>query len=92
MNYVFYDFETSGTNRYFDQPIQIAAALVNEDLKVVETLNETCKLKDGIVPNPQALLINKIKIDTLKNGQSFFEMVNKVHSKFTDWSPATFIG
>ena len=92
MNYVFYDFETSGTNRYFDQPIQIAAALVNEDFEIIETLNETCKLKDGIVPNPHALLINKIKIDTLKNGQSFFEMVNKVHRKFTDWSPATFIG
>ena len=92
MNYVFYDFETSGTNRYFDQPIQIAAALVNEKFEIVETLNETCKLKDGIVPHPQALLINKIKIDTLKNGQSFFEMVNKVHRKFTDWSPAIFIG
>ena len=92
MNYVFYDFETSGTNRYFDQPIQIAAALVNEDFEIIEILNETCKLKDGIVPNPHALLINKIKIDTLKNGQSFFEMVNKVHRKFTDWSPATFIG
>ncbi len=92
MNYVFYDFETSGTNRYFDQPIQIAAALVNEDFEIIETLNETCKLKEGIVPHPQALLINKIDIDTLKNGQSFFEMVNKVHSKFTNWSPATFIG
>ncbi len=92
MNYVFYDFETSGTNRYFDQPIQIAAALVNEDFEIVETLNETCKLKDGIVPHPQALLINKIKINTLKNGQSFFEMINKVHGKFTDWSPAAFIG
>ena len=92
MNYIFYDFETSGTNRYFDQPIQIAAALVNEKFEIVETLNETCKLKDGIVPHPQALLINKIKIDTLKNGQSFFEMVDKVHKKFTDWSPAIFIG
>ena len=92
MNYVFYDFETSGTNRYFDQPIQIAAALVNEDFEIIETLNETCKLKDGIVPNPHALLVNKIKIDTLKNGQSFFEMMNIVHRKFTDWSPATFIG
>ena len=71
---------------------QIAAALVNEKFEIVETLNETCKLKDGIVPHPQALLINKIKIDTLKNGQSFFEMVNKVHRKFTDWSPAIFIG
>ena len=92
MNYVFYDFETSGTNRYFDQPIQIAAAYVNDEFEIVETLNETCKLKDGIVPHPAALLVNKIDIETLKNGQSFFEMIDKVHRKFTEWSPAIFVG
>ncbi|MBK46332.1 MAG: hypothetical protein CMD82_00415 [Gammaproteobacteria bacterium] len=92
MNYVFYDFETSGTNRYFDQPIQIAAAYVNDEFEIVETLNETCKLKDGIVPHPAALLVNRIDIETLKNGQSFYEMIDKVHRKFTEWSPAIFVG
>ena len=52
MNYVFYDFETSGTDRYFDQPIQIAAQLVDEKFNVLDEINEKCKLKDGIVPNP----------------------------------------
>ena len=54
MNYVFYDFETSGTDRYFDQPIQIAAQLVDEKFNVLDEINEKCKLKDGIVPNPAA--------------------------------------
>ena len=36
MNYVFYDFETSGTNRYFDQPIQIAAAYVNDEFEAIQ--------------------------------------------------------
>ena len=35
MNYVFYDFETSGTDRYFDQPIHIAAQLVDEIFNVL---------------------------------------------------------
>ena len=92
MNYVFYDFETSGKDRYFDQPIQIAAQLVDEQFNVLDEINEKCKLKDGIVPNPEALLINKVDIDTLENGQSFFEMTDKVYKTFSKWSPAIFFG
>ena len=92
MNYVFYDFETSGTDRYFDQPIQIAAQLVDEQFNVIDQINEKCKLKDGIVPNPAALLINKVDIDTLENGQSFFQMIDKVYKIFNKWSPAVFFG
>ncbi len=92
MNYVFYDFETSGTDRYFDQPIQIAAQLVNEQFNVIDEINEKCKLKDGVIPHPEALLINKVDINTLENGQSFFDMIDKVHKTFSKWSPAIFFG
>ena len=92
MNYVFYDFETSGTDRYFDQPIQIAAQLVDEKFNVLDEINEKCKLKDGVVPHPEALLINKVDINTLENGQSFFEMIDKIHQTFSKWSPAIFFG
>ena len=44
MNYVFYDFETSGLNFYFDQPIQLAAKLVDENFHVLDELNEKCRL------------------------------------------------
>ena len=92
MNYVFYDFETSGTDRYFDQPIQIAAQLVDENFNVLEEINEKCKLKDGVIPHPEALLINKVDINTLENGQSFYEMTDKIHETFQRWSPAIFFG
>ena len=50
MNYVFYDFETSGLNFYFDQPIQLAAKLVDENFHVLDELNEKCRLRDGVIP------------------------------------------
>ena len=40
MNYVFYDFETSGLNFYFDQPIQLAAKLVDDQFNVIDQINE----------------------------------------------------
>ena len=40
MNYVFYDFETSGLSWYFDQPIQLAAKLVDENFNIIDEFNE----------------------------------------------------
>ncbi len=92
MNYVFYDFETSGMDVNFDQPIQIAAVLVDEDFNILEEINERCCLRDGVIPHPKALLVTKVKIDLLKDGQSFYEMIKKVYAKFQSWSPSVFIG
>ncbi len=93
MNYVFYDFETTGLDTKFSQPIQIAAIVVNEDFEQIdEPIDVKCKLKDGVIPHPNAMLVHKVPIYDLKNGQSFYSMMDYVHEKFTSWGPATFIG
>ena len=43
MNYVFYDFETSGLSWYFDQPIQLAAKLGDENFNIIDEFNEKCR-------------------------------------------------
>ena len=65
MNYVFYDFETSGLNFYFDQPIQLAAKLVDENFDVLDEINEKCRLRDGAVsythlPSPRDLSTSRM--------------------------------
>ena len=92
MNYVFYDFETSGLNYYFDQPIQLAAKLVDEDFTLLDEINEKCRLRDGVIPSPTAMLITKTDLHELDKKQSFYEFMDKVHEKFSSWSPAIFIG
>ena len=93
MNYVFYDFETTGLDTKFSQPIQIAAIAVDENFNVIdEPINVRCKLKDGVIPNPSALLVQKVPIKLLKDEQSFYAMMDFIHQKFTSWGPATFIG
>ena len=39
MNFVFYDFETSGKDKDFDQILQIGAVLVDEGLQVKDKFN-----------------------------------------------------
>ena len=92
MNYVIYDFETTGKEARYDQPIQFAAALVDEKFNVLETFNERCRLRDGVIPSPKALLITKAQIDSLKNEQSYYELMRKVYRKLQSWSPAIFFG
>ena len=65
MKYVFYDFETSGSNKDFDQILQIGAVLADEGFQVKDKINISCRLKKDIIPAPEALLINKISIDEL---------------------------
>ena len=92
MNYIFYDFETSGTNTDFDQILQIGAVLTGEGFEAKETLNLSCRLKKNIIPAPQALLVNKISIDQLKSGSlSHFNLVEQMKKKFEQWSPACFV-
>lgn len=92
-NFVFYDFETSGLNKDFDQILQIGAVLVNESFQIKDKLNVSCRLKKSIIPAPEALLINKISIDQLKSHKvSHYYLVEELRQKFEEWSPACFVG
>ncbi|MED5430635.1 MAG: exonuclease domain-containing protein [Pseudomonadota bacterium] len=92
MNYVIYDFESSGVQAKYAHPIQFAAALTDENFNILETFNERCRLRDGVVPDPGSLLITKATIDSLKNEQSYYDFMKKIYDKLQSWSPAIFFG
>ncbi len=93
MNYVFYDFETTGRSGTWDQIIQVGAVLVNDTLDILDRFERRCSLKPGIVPEPGALLVNKTTPLMLKKSNlSHYGMVEQIKEKFGKWSPAAFIG
>ncbi|MEC8100017.1 MAG: exonuclease domain-containing protein, partial [Pseudomonadota bacterium] len=93
MNYVFYDLETTGRSSAWDQIIQVAAILTDQDLNIIEKYEEKCRLNQYCIPNPEAILVNKISIDTLlKTNLSHYQLMLDLEKKFTEWSPAIFIG
>ena len=57
---IFYDLETTGRSPYWDQIIQIAAICTDENLNVLDEINIIGKLNSYAVPDPEALLVNKI--------------------------------
>jgi exodeoxyribonuclease-1 len=48
----FYDLETTGTSSAFDQPLQLAAILADDDFNEVERVKLRCRLAPHILPVP----------------------------------------
>ena len=62
---IFYDLETTGRSSYWDQIIQIAAVCTDENFNILDEINLIGKLNSFSVPNPEALLVNKIPIESI---------------------------
>ena len=90
---IFYDLETTGRSAYWDQIIQIAAICTDEKLNILDEINIIGKLNSFAVPDPEALLVNKIPIDSIyKSNISNHNLITEIYHKFSEWSPAIFIG
>ena len=93
MKYIFYDLETTGKDKDWSQIIQFAAIVVDENLEVLDSYESKCRLKTGLVPEPEALLVNNNKISELSSlNFSHYDLIKKIKSKFKSWSPAIFFG
>jgi exodeoxyribonuclease-1 len=65
--YLFYDVETSGLNKSFDQVLQFAAIRTDEKFNELERHEFLVKLNPDVIPTPQAIIINRISINKLQN-------------------------
>ena len=95
MPFVFYDTETTGTRSGFDQILQFAAILTDDDLVIQDTFNIRSRLLSYIVPSPEALLVTGIRVAELTDAPvSHFEMMRAIRTKMRKWSHAgaIFIG
>lgn len=94
MGYVFYDIETTGLDKFFDQIITFAAIKTNDEFKIEDEFLISCKILPHIIPSPQALLINKINISELTSNllPSYYEMSCMINKKIMQWTPSIFIG
>jgi exodeoxyribonuclease-1 len=92
-NFVFYDFETSSSNKYWGQIIQIGAVLTNDNLEELDRFDARCRLSPGIIPECMALIVNKSSPKILKSSNlSHYEMIRQFVDTIKKWGKATFIG
>ncbi len=91
--FAFYDFETTGTSPKFDQPLQFAAILTDDNLVPVEEVDIRCRLSQHILPSPIAMAITGVTPDLLTSPiLSWYEFSRELADLIDRWSPATWVG
>ena len=78
--YLFYDLETSGINKSFDQIMQFAAIRTDVNLNEIERVEFLVKLNPDTIVDPQALVVHHIPISKVnRDGISEYDAALKIH-------------
>lgn len=77
--YLFYDIETTGRSKCFDQILQFAAIRTDLALNELERHYFQIKLNSDFIPDPEAILIHRIPIETMLQGSSEIAAVTDIH-------------
>lgn len=80
--FLFYDIETTGLNKCFDQVLQFAAIRTNHDLTEIARYEITVKLNKDIIPSPYAVITHRIGPAEFQTGISEYEAIQKIHALF----------
>ncbi len=77
--YLFYDIETTGLNKSFDQVLQFAAIRTDLELNELERYNFLVKLNPDVIPSPYALITHHISLSAVESGECEYEAICKIH-------------
>jgi exodeoxyribonuclease-1 len=77
--YLFYDIETTGLNKAFDQILQFAAIRTDRQLNEIERYTLTIKLRPDVIPSPGAMITNRLSVADLASGLCEFEGIRQIH-------------
>lgn len=88
--YLFYDLETTGSNKCFDQVLQFAAIRTDLELNELERHEIQIKLNCDVIPHPEAILVHRIPINTMLQGEAEVTAMLKIHALLN--TPGTLSG
>ena len=77
--FLFYDLETTGINKAFDQVLQFAAVRTDLEFNEIERFNFFVKLNPDTTPSPMASIIHHISIAQANTGVSEYAAIRKIH-------------
>ncbi|MFO7558310.1 MAG: exonuclease domain-containing protein [Desulfobacterales bacterium] len=78
-SYLFYDIETTGLNKAFDQIVQFAAIRTDMLLNEIERHNFLVKLRPDVIISPHAIITHRISVSDAMCGICEFEAAAKIH-------------
>ena len=94
MTFAFYDLETTGLSPAFDQPLQFAAILTDDEFREIERVNLRCRIAPHIIPSPWALAVTGVRPAQLLDPTlpTLFEFTQEIGALINRWSPSIWTG
>ena len=77
--FLFYDIETTGLNKAFDQILRFAAIRTDRQLNEIDRYRLKVKLRPDVIPSPGAMVTNRLSLAALTSGLCEFEAVCQIH-------------
>jgi len=77
--FLFYDIETTGLSKTFDQVLQFAAIRTDTSLKEIERYELKIKLNADVIPAPAAIITHGLGVNTFHEGISEYEAILQIH-------------
>jgi exodeoxyribonuclease-1 len=77
--YLFYDIETTGLNKAFDQILHFAAIRTDLNFKELNRYELIVKLNPDVIPSPEAMIVHRMKLSDISKGISEYEAIKKIH-------------
>lgn len=78
-SYLFYDLETTGLNKSFDQIIQFAAIRTDLNLRELERHSIIVQLRSDVIPAPGAMITHRISVSDTLDGMCEYEAISRIH-------------
>lgn len=77
--YLFYDIETTGLNKCFDQVLQFAAIRTDLSLNEISRHEINIRLNRDVIPSPRAILTHRMSIKEIQTGEPEITAIHKIH-------------
>ncbi|OAI49254.1 hypothetical protein AYO45_03080 [Gammaproteobacteria bacterium SCGC AG-212-F23] len=77
--YLFYDLETTGLNKSFDQILHFAAIRTDLNLNELNRYELIIKLNTDVIPAPQAMITHHMSLSDIASGISEWDAIQQIH-------------
>lgn len=79
--FLFYDIETTGLSRAFDQILEFAAIRTDGGLNEIDRFTAKIRLRTDVIPSAAAILVTRLRVADCLSGRCEYEAIREIHAQ-----------
>ena len=79
--FLFYDIETTGLSRAFDQILEFAAIRTDLELNEIDRFTAKIRLRPDVIPSAAAILVTRLRIADCLSGRCEYDAMRDIHAQ-----------